>query len=422
MAEKPRAGTAMRRYILLVFTVLLAAFDGFIYADDITTTAQTSGTYNTITNSAAKMATTTAPAAGTYNVTSMSAKSADATATTTSAVCLPQDQYMQMQLKELHLDVTPSFKFVLPDTDFKINITNKFENSLFEAFTEYNYLYSKINYMLRYSLDIFLQPFVSLYDDTDFEKVYANSKYIQRTRGLSGGIKTPMFCDIFLLSAEAKNENFYFANLQENLNVNQGNINLANGKIEIFDKKKENSDYYFQAGIEKSIPAGNSSYNFMFLNIDAYKTLKIMGVNEVTDTFEAGYMLEQYNVPQWKLYYLGGYDHLAGYGFEQFYGYYKIFNRFKLSMQMLSNIGWELGWKQFTARWNDMDAFLLFDSGCVGNVGEIQGIRNYHFSVGAGVRFGCILGKTSKVKFTFMLAQAIIFNKSLPVFYFVQEF
>jgi hypothetical protein len=412
----------MKRYILLIFTVLLPALNCIIYADNITTTAQTNGAYNAISTSAATALTTTTLEGGTYNSVSGTTKSADATGSTTAAVCLPPDEYMQMQLKELHLDVTPTFKFVLPDTDFKINISNKFENSLFEAFTEYNYLYSKINYMLRYTLDIFLQPFVSLYDDTDFEKVYADSKYIQRTKGLSGGVKTPMLGDIFLLSAEAKNESFYNANLQDNLNVNQGNMNLVDGNFEIFDKKKETSDYYFQANVEKSIPAGNSSYNYMFLNIDAHKSLKIMSGNEITDIFEGGYLLQQDDVPQWKLYYLGGYDRLAGYGFEQFYGYYKIFNRFKFSIQILNNVGWELGWKQFTAKWNDMDAFLLFDSGCVGNVGEIQGIQNYHFSVGAGVRFGCILGKTSKVKFTFMLAQAIIYNKSLPVFYFVQEF
>jgi len=387
---------------LLIISALMVSSYAVLYASDITPTASV----NTTTTASESV--------------SRTAANADAAGSTLGAVCLPEDQYMQMQMKELHLNVTPSFEFVLPDTDFKISLLNKFDLSQLEASTEYNYLYSRIYYMLKYSLSLFFQPFVSLYDDTDFEKIYANGKFIQRTRGLSGGVKLPMIFDLFLFSAEGKNENFYFANLQDNLNVNQGNINLFNFRMEVFDKKRETSDYYFQADVEKSIPADNSDYNFMFLNIDANKTLKFQGNNFISDVFQAGYLLQQSNVPEWKLYNLGGYAQLAGYSFDEFQGYYKIFNRLKLDVECLNDIGWKLTWKQYTAEWSTVDVFATFDAGCVGSSDDIQNINRYHFSAGIGLRFGCMLGK-SKMYFTFMLAKAL-YSNSLPFFYYEQEF
>ena len=52
------------------------------------------------------------------------------------------EDLFHVRLKEVHFNLTPSFKFVWPDTSAKIGIKQSWDLAELAAETEYNYIYS----------------------------------------------------------------------------------------------------------------------------------------------------------------------------------------------------------------------------------------------------------------------------------------
>ncbi len=330
------------------------------------------------------------------------------------------DEIFELKVKELSFTIIPTFKLIVPETSINLGLRQKIGETDFLAQSEYNYIHSKINYLLEYTVNLYLPVFVNLYDNVNFEKIYENKKYLQRNKGYGGGIKTQKIFDFFVLKQEIKSENYYFASIEDRLNINQGNILLYNTWLEfLFEhkyKKEILKDFYSVINFEKAIPSDFSEYNFLFLNLIGDYIFYFENKRTINFYMEYGYLLIRDNLPVWKIYSLGGYERLIGFQYDEFQGYYKFFSRIRGKSMIWDNINFELLFLKLTS----IDGFLVFDAGQVGNIYEIQKYTDYKMSIGGGIDFNILFRNKLKITLTLALGQAIKQDR-YPVFYFIYE-
>ncbi len=348
-----------------------------------------------------------------------------ATAESITATAMADDaDILNINVKELHLNITPSFKLVLPDTSVKLGLRQKLGDTTLEGMTEYNYIYNKIKYMLKYGLELFMPMSVSIYDNVDFEQLYQDKKYIQRTKGIGAAISSPLLLGGITLSQELKNETYYIANLKDVLDTSDGVATVINSKIDITtksvlpgkDSDAKYADWQFDFNLEKAIPHKYSPINYMFLDMAIVKTIKFDKFTVLDFRTESGYLFLHGHLPLWKLYKLGGYDRLIGYEFDKLQGYYKNFARVKYEANPFGDLGWELGWLKF----DRIRPFMVADFGCAGDIWTVQAIKNYRGGLGAGVVLDITFRKRTPIKITLAIGQALEAGYA-PVFYFVHE-
>jgi hypothetical protein len=330
------------------------------------------------------------------------------------------EDIINLKVKELHLNITPAFRVVLPDASINLGLNQKIGDTILEGMTEYNYLQNSISYMLKYGLETYVPVSVSLYDNLNFEQIYKSQKYIQRTRGLGFNLGSPLILSCIKIGEEFKNETSYLAKLDGEYLPDEGIASLLTTWVELKLKdKKAGSEYdsfRLYVDLEKAIPHAYSRYNFVFMNVSVLKNFRSDRGNNLMLYAGGGYMYYSPIVPLWKLYSLGGYDGLIGYGLNEFQEYYKVFSRIKYDRTIASNINWQ--WLWFTL--DNVRAFVIGDAGSVSNLRGIQCIDTYKCGVGLGTTIQFTFRKRTAVKVTFALGQAIAKNR-VPVFYFIYE-
>ncbi len=345
-----------------------------------------------------------------------------------------KDEIFELKVKELSFTIIPTFKLIVPETSVILGLRQKIGETDFLAQSEYNYIHSKINYLLEYTVNLYLPVFVNLYDNVNFEKIYESKKYLQRNKGYGGGIKTQKIFDFLILKQEIKSENYYFASIDDKLNITQGNIFLLlihkiflNYQYQLYNqlqrhfhllkkkyKKEILRDFYLSINFEKAIPSDFSEYNFLFLNLISDYILYLENKRTINFYMEYGYLLTRDNLPVWKIYNLGGYEKLMGFQYDEYQGYYKFFSRIKGKSIIWDNINFEFLFLKLTS----IDGFLVFDAGQVGNIHEIQNFTDYKMSAGAGIDFNILFRNKLKITLTLATGQAIKQGRS-PVFYFI---
>jgi len=327
---------------------------------------------------------------------------------------------LELKLKEVHLSITPSFKLVVPDASVKLGLKQKIGDTQLDAETEYNYLYNKINYNIKYSVDFLLTCYIKFYDSINFEQIYLKEKYIQRNKGFIFGVHTPALFDYFQIKEELKFDNYYFAKLNDiSFTPDTGNTIFLITWFEFSDEflKEDNSrDIYAGINFSKSISSDISFYNYLFLNIMAEKNFRFNG-SMLQFKFKGGYLIENFVTPVWEVYRLGSFDKLIGYNYDEFQGFYENFFRVKYEFIIGEKINWEFFWFLF----NRLHGIIIFDAGCAGSDLDVTGISNYNIGIGAGLKFDFIFRKRTSVSITLAFGQAIKEGR-YPVFYFVHEF
>ena len=330
------------------------------------------------------------------------------------------EDIMNLKVKELQLNITPSFKVVLPDASVTLGLKQRIGDTILEGMTEYNYIYNKIKYLLKYGLETYFPVYLSLYDNMEFEQIYNQEKYIQRTKGLGVSVGTPVLFEIIKFGEEFRNETAYLAHLNNPLTVDEGLASIFNTWMDIYITGKQGGAEFdllhISAGFDKAIPHQYSRYNFLFLNCSLVSNLRFENGNNLLLSMETGHMLEAQNVPLWRIYSLGGYDRLIGYGLNQFQDYYKIFGRLRFDGNVAESIGWELWW----FRLDNLKAFAIVDCGRTGNVHQIQEYNSYKYGLGAGISFQFTFRKRTPVKVTLAVGQAVEKDMT-PVVYFIYE-
>lgn len=330
------------------------------------------------------------------------------------------ENIINLKVKELYLNITPYFRVVLPDASVSIGLKQRVGDTMLEGLTEYNYIYNKITYLLKYGLETYFPVSVSLYDNLEFEAIYAGAKYIQRTKGLGFSIGSPVLFSVLKFGEEFKNETAYLAHLNNSFEVEQGLASIFVTWMEIKLTEKQGKNEFdklrLYVNFDKAVPHRDSKYNFLFLNCSLTANLRFENGHNLLFNVETGHMLEAYNVPLWKIYSLGGYDRLIGYGLNQFQDYYKVFGRLRYDGTVAENIGWEWWWFKL----DNLKAFAIADCGRAGNVYQIQEYKSYKFGVGAGISFQFTFRKKTPVGVTLAIGQSIEEGVP-PVVYFIYE-
>lgn len=323
----------------------------------------------------------------------------------------------QLKIKELEFNLTPTFKIVLPDTSTEMGIKHKMGETTLEGMTKYNYIYSQIFYSIKYTLDVITPVSFSLYDDIKLESIYEQRKYLQKVKGFAGGVETPVLFDVFKLREELASETFYVAQLQDPFEADEGNLLILRSYFEAnFKDSTKERVFLLKAGIENSIPYEGNIYNYILLSLESGVFFRFPGERDLSFTYKGGYLLENYNLPLWKRYKLGGYDRLIGYNFDEFAGRYFVSGRLRYDFRVFDRIDWVIPLLEIKS----LSMFLIGDIGCAGNSREIMGLGNYKYSAGLGVVFDVTFRKKTKMKVTLAIGQAIEQGR-LPVFYLIHE-
>lgn len=327
---------------------------------------------------------------------------------------------LELKLQEFHLSITPSFKLVIPDASVKFKLKQKIGDTRLDAETEYNYLYNKINYNIKYSIDFFFIYYIKFYDAINFEQIYLKEKYIQRNKGIVLGIHSPILFDYFQIKEELKFNNYYFAKLNDiGFVPDTGNTIFLVTWFEFSDgflKGNISKDMYAGINFSKSISSDISFYNYLFMNILFEKKFRIDS-SMLQIKFEGGYLVENFLVPIWDVYRMGSFDKLIGYNYDEFQGFYENFFRIKYEFIIRQKINWEFFWFLFYRLYG----FMIFDIGCAGSDKDVTTISNYNLGMGLGLKFEFVFRKRTPVLITLALGQAIKESR-YPVFYFVHEF
>lgn len=330
------------------------------------------------------------------------------------------EDILNLKINELHLNITPYFKVVLPDASVNLGLKQRIGDTTLEGMTEYNYIYNKIKYFLKYGLETYFPVYVSLYDNLEFEQIYKEQKYIQRTKGLGLSIGTPIVFSVLKFGEEFKNENAYLALLDNTLTAQEGLASIFNTWMQLKIMGKTDAAEFellrLDINFDKAIPHKYSAYNFLFLNCSLSTNIKFDKGNNLLLNIETGHMLEAQNVPLWKIYSLGGYDRLIGYSLNKFQDYYKIFGRIRYDGTIMENTGWELWWFKL----DSLKGFFIADCGRTGDVHQIQILNTYKYGLGAGISMQFTFRKRTLVLVTLAIGQAM--EKHIPpVVYFIYE-
>lgn len=330
------------------------------------------------------------------------------------------EEMLELKLKEIHFNITPSFKLVMPDASVKLGFKQNMGDTYLEAETEYNYLYNKINYNIKYSIDFLLTYFIKIYDAINFEQIYLKEKYIQRNKGIILGIHAPVLFNYFHIREEFKFDNYYFAKLNDaGFAPDTGNTIFLITWLEFFDKfSKENNlrDFYAGINFSKSISSDISFYNYLFMNLLLEKNIRF-DTSILQIKFEGGYLIEDFSTPIWEVYRLGSFDRLIGYNYDEFQGFYKNLLRIKYEFVISEKINMDFFWFLFS----ELRGIMIFDIACAGRDKDVTAISSYNSGIGMGLKFEFVFRKRTPVSITLALGQAIKENR-YPVFYFVHEF
>ncbi|MBP7793271.1 MAG: hypothetical protein KA120_09470 [Candidatus Goldbacteria bacterium] len=331
------------------------------------------------------------------------------------------DELLNLRLQEIHFNVTPSFKIVIPDASIKLGLEQKIGDTQLDAETEYNYVYNKINYNIKYGFDFLMTYYVKFYDTINFEQIYnINEKYIQRNKGIVFGIHTPTLFDYFQVKEELEFGNYYFARLSNtNFIPDDGNTIFLVTWFEFSDGFVKNNnlrDTYAGINFDKSIPSDFSFYNYLFLNVLAEKNFRFDS-STLQLKFKGGYLIENFSTPMWKVYRAGGFDKMIGYKYDEFQGFYENFFRIKYDFIIKEKIN-----RQFLLLlFKKINGIIILDAGCAGSENDISKINSYKVGAGIGVKFEFIFRKRTPVMITLAIGQAMEADR-YPVFYFVDEF
>lgn len=337
-----------------------------------------------------------------------------------TATVVNDDNIMNMKVKELHLSITPTFKFVVPDASMYLGLKQMIGDTEVEAETEYNYILNRIRYLIKYTVDVYVPVGFSLYDNVDFQQVYFESKYIQRTKGLGISAESPLFFSGFKFGEEFKNESSYLARLGDGALPEEGLESIFNTwfdvKVKGEESGKEFDKFAMNISFEKAVPHAYSNYNFLFLNTKIASNTRIDEGDNLMMSASTGHLLEAQVVPLWKLYSIGGYDSLIGYPMNGFQGYFLMSGRVKFERHILESINREILW----IRLDRLKGFVIADCGMAGNVYNIQDSNRYKTGTGLGLTFDFTFRKRTPIRATFAVGQAID-KKYSPVVYFIYE-
>lgn len=271
-----------------------------------------------------------------------------------------------------------------------------------------------VNLNLRYTIAPYYTG-VDLLDKIDFQAIYNDTAYFQRTRHFM-----PFVGWHFMKSTEAvlsmKFETTLTTAFNSTLTLDNGrNIGPSLGITRSdLDRSRllprgSSTELRF-SGAFRSL---GSDYEYTQADLDWTEIFYPIATNHYSEAnIRLGYPVQTINKPLSSVYYTGGYEMLRGYQYREFYGdalaYVNIAYHIPLtkafSMEAMDSL---LNFITFDTMW---------EAASVGTRGEYSHLSSFRSSVSAGASFKLTALKNFNVKFNALIAQA--FEPRSPILYF----
>lgn len=319
----------------------------------------------------------------------------------------------EIRLEEKKFAFVPQMQLLLPNAVIDIFMEGKIINSKIKFASKYDFIDNYIDTNLGFQYN-FSSVFagIGLSDKIDFEQVYSNQSYLQRSKYYET-ILGYIFSKHIEIKTSIKYENTSSASIDTLLihdrgrNVT-GNIELSHNSLD--ENPTLPTGQKYAINFTRSYDVFGSEYDYTQSEIEAVNFSYPFGNNYFKTKIKIGYPVAIIKKPLTSVYFAGGYDIMRGYSLKQFYGNSLIY------VQLNHHIPFMLK-KAFSD--NALEIItgdITFETCKIGEKEIFDTAENIKSSFGIGSTCYLKLFKNVNLRFNLSINQAV--DSTNPIYYF----
>ncbi|MBN1822858.1 MAG: hypothetical protein JW803_00915 [Endomicrobiales bacterium] len=234
-----------------------------------------------------------------------------------------KERLPELKIKEMVVNVSPKTQVYLPSGALDLGLKQEFRKTSLEFNSRYDFVdsFMGFNLELLYKLTPAAVGF-DLYDKVDFNEVYSNVEYIQRSQAVAPFAQRYISKTTKIRGSLAF-ENTYTSSLSTSFKLDQGRNVL--GQVGMYNNTVEETTSTPKGGMRsivlmKSFEVFGSDYDYMQSELYLQQYFGSFSDHYLGYEFRAGYPIDAAKRPFTSFYYVGGYRILRGYDFKEFMG------------------------------------------------------------------------------------------------------
>lgn len=394
-----------------IFAVVVSASLPVFCADSAvsytTTTYNSSSSATTVTNSSCTVTTVYTPS-GAVTVSTCSVTIED-------RLERFREKLPELKVQEAVINVSPKMRIYLPSGAFDMTLNQRYRKTAMELNTKYDFIDSYMGFALDFTHHLSkLSLGVGLADIVDFNEVYSETQYIQRSQSITPYTLYPVGANT-KLKTSIKIDDTYTSSISSNTLLEQGRNIL--GEIGLWNDTITESTSVPQGGsaslvVQHSFENLGSDYNYTQVEFNMMRYMKVFGGHYIEYALQAGYPLEVSNRPLTSFYYAGGYRVLRGYKFKEFRGDSILYGTMKYNIP-LTNPKEEDYFKHISVSMFTWDVFM--DAAKIGTKDIYTLPVEAKFAMGTGFGYKIVLFRLFPVKLELSAAKAM---EDRPVYFY----
>lgn len=327
-----------------------------------------------------------------------------------------QDKLPEIKVKETVVSVSPKMRFYLPSGALDLALRQEYERTTVDFSSKYDFVnnFMGVSLDFSYMLSTPLSFGVNLNDRVDFEAIFDNSQYIQRSQSITPYVQYNL-AQYTRLRGGLRFENTFTDSVSGQYRLDYGK-NIVGEIGAVHDTLSEGSA--FPRGSRASLTLQHafknlgSDYNYTQAELNLKRYVYIVRDHYLDCQFQAGYPIETENRPLTSIYYAGGYRLLRGYNYKEFQGDALIYGNLTYNVPIIER-------KQETILGIPLSIVTLdffIEGAKIGDYSIYNTFSDVKFSAGIGIGYKIILLK--KFPLQLELSEAKAFDSRMPLFYF----
>jgi len=325
----------------------------------------------------------------------------------------------EVKLEQISIVATPELKFYLPNgaIDLKLNenIMNTMVDFAYRYDLYYSFIYSKLDCRYNFSDKKYFLG-LDLLEQVYFETLFSPTNMIQRVRHIMPYLGYNLTKDMNITGSIIY-ENTYSATVDTALVLDKGKN--FHGQLNLFyntldENKPLPKGNRISVNIKHSLGELGSEYDYTQLDTNLTKYIYLLGINHMIRTcLQLGYPLYTKKRPLSDIYYMGGYNILHGYKFNEFSGNTMIYTRLSYHIPLILNLHEE---NLLSSSIEIVTTDLVWEFAKIGDTKIFDTVKGMKSSVGIGAGAKVRLFNVLNLQFNLLIAQAISIRA--PVIHF----
>jgi len=327
-----------------------------------------------------------------------------------------RDRLPEIKVKETVVNVSPKMRFYLPSGSVDLSLRQEFEKMMMDFSSRYDFVDNSMGFNLEFLYNTALPVSfgVDLNDRVDFNALFANSQYLQRSQSMTPYVQYALGKYARVRSG-LKFENTFTDSLSNQLRLDQGR-NIV-GEIGISRNTLQEVAAYPLGGNESLTLAHSfknlgSDYSYTQAELNARRFFYFWSRHSVEYQLQAGFPIETENRPLSSVYYAGGYRLLRGYDYKEFRGDALISNSFMYHVPIVECPPEKVLGIPFSI----VTLNFFVDSAKIGGRDIYDSFQGFKFSAGMGIGYRVVL--LDRFPLQLELSTAKAFDSRSPQFYF----